>query len=180
MTKMITDYFSDFAPELLKIPSQMRKEIHELVFCHRQGRLSVVVGTRNFSVFAKIAKVVPKEIHENLNRYAVDLSSLYTNKLRLYWSDDDESVSVYGAYVDFSGQILEKKVYRKDGLSSLKIERTIGDEISDLDQGEVECDISEWTGPKEIVERAKLLNINMIALKKTHNDQTYLRIAKVL
>lgn len=173
---MIANYFTKFSPELAKLPTQLRNNINELVFCQRQDKLSLVVGTYDFNTFSKIAKRVPVEVNPKSKRYGVDLESIYTNSLRIYWADGkDDSISLYGAYVGFDNTISHKKIYRRvEG--GLSIERTIHGEPSENKEGEVSCDISEWSGPKEILELALNLDINIICLKKTHTDQTYLRL----
>lgn len=175
---MIADDFIQFSPELRKLPSALRREIHELVFCQRQDTLSVVIGLYDFNAFAKIAKKVPDEVNRDSKRFGIDLSSIYSDKLRLYWADrEDPTVGLYGAYVSFANEITEKKTYRRvEG--GLSIERVINGIPSEEAEGEVECSINDWTGPIEIVEHARLLNINTMCLKKTHTNQTYLRIAR--
>ena len=176
---MLCDQFSGFSPKLDALPTPLKKNIKELVFCQRQDCFSVTAITRDFKTFQKIIKYIPEGFETESNRFGVDMESLDTDKVRLYHSlSKSAPSSLYGIYWNPSQGIYEEKDYIRDH-DGLIIKRKINGVLTGMEEGEVECSIDEWTGPKEIVDVINMFDINTIALKKTHANQTYLRVGEI-
>lgn len=172
--------FRGFSPDFDSLSSDIKSSLNTVIFSKRNDDLSVCVVTNNADVFKRICNVkLPKTFFSNSsNRWGVDLESLKTDKVRVYsFLPKQKSIRLYGYYLDKSGVILEKKIYKDNNPKELIIDRYDGnDNLINASEIEKECHERNWTGPKDLINRAKIYQYDYVCLQKTFKNQTYLVI----
>ena len=174
---MIIDAFRFYSKALSNLPAKDKKQIVSIEFCYRDDKLSVVASTRDYETLKRLVRFLPEEIDPNADLFSVDLESLSTNTIRIYWTHkhDEENIARRSIYINQLGEVIErKKHYRVDDEDLLKVEVFNTEDLYEID--EIECDAEEWPGPKEIIDMAKLLGINTICLKRPQTNESYLRL----
>lgn len=175
----IIDKFSPFFASLRDLPDYAREAMIELVLSERQGTLSVCYVTDQIVTFRKLVGVVPNSISvAETVRYAVDLESIGTDRVRIYHDGDKENNEVLHGYYLNGGAIVQKKKYKR-GDNSVYIDRfdAEGNLISE-DEREISGDRTLWRGPSEIADVADTIDLpwSVIYLAKVNADQSYIRI----
>ena len=157
--------------------------ITELVYSYREGTETVCAVTEDLDTFESMVGTVPDVIRNTQTyRYAVDLESLGTNKVRMYTDSPETGESLLGYYIDSDGDITEKKIYKKQVGGGLMIDRyDATDTLIASDQPEAQCDRSGWTGREwladKVEEIAEANNFAVIYLRKGNKNQCYIRVA---
>ena len=177
----IIDKFSPFFASLRNLPDYAREAMVELVISERQGNLSVCYVTNSFLVLKKLVGVLPNSISvADTVRYAVDLESIGTNKVRIYHDGDSENNEVLHGYYLNGGAITQKKKYKRtEGGVDIDRYDAQGALIS-ADEPEVSGDRSLWRGPAQIADVADTIVSpwSVIYLAKTNADQSYIRVTQ--
>jgi hypothetical protein len=162
----------------------IKASLTELIFTVRDGLLTCCVVTDNVDDFrAILGGTVPNLLSlAPTARYAVDLESIGTDKVRLYIDSPYEDQILIGYYftsVDEEANPYEFKVYKKvpTDKNTVLVDRfnPVGDLISS-GEPEKSVDVSQWKGPVAILNTAKSQGRTIVCLKKTMKNQSYLRI----
>jgi hypothetical protein len=172
--------FKGFSKDLDSLDKSVKNKISELIFSYREGVFSVTIVLNSIGDFENLIgfKLNNKLKAIKSNRFGVDLESLKTDKVRIYLDvPGNDLISLYGYYMDRSGNILEKKIYKRNGSARLLIDRYDSENnlISKDEPESVSTEMS-WKGPNDIIKIAKGLNYRCIFMKKELKDQCYLRL----
>lgn len=172
--------FEGFSKDLDSLDKSIKDKISELIFSYREGVFSVAIVLNSIDEFENL---IGFKLNNELKairsrRFFVDLESLKTDKVRIYLDvPGNDLISIYGYYMDKSGNTLEKKIYKRNGSAALLIDRYDSENnlISKDEPESVSTEMS-WKGPSDIVKIAKGLDYHCIFLEKELTDQCYLRI----
>lgn len=173
--------FYGYSAELDGLPETTKSNLSSIIFSVRKSILSVCAVTKDKQTFIKMSSgfVLPKEVFDGeVVKWGIDLESANSDTIRVYSSFLKKSpIRIIGLYLDKSGNILEKKLYKTDTQTSLLIDRydSNGNLVSGNEMESV-CNESEWTGPKELVKIVKRAGYEHTFMKKNNKDQTYLVI----
>jgi hypothetical protein len=172
--------FKGFSKDLDSLDKSVKNKCRELIFSYREGVFSVTMVLNSIDEFENL---IGFKLNNELKairsrRLGVDLESLKTDKVRIYLDvPGNDLITIYGYYMDKSGKILEKKIYKRNGSGRLLIDRyDAKDNLISKDEPEVMSDENSWKGPTDIIKIAKGLNYCCIFMKKELKDQCYLRI----
>tara|TARA_Y100000996_G_scaffold181993_1_gene142285 strand:- start:345 stop:1010 length:666 start_codon:yes stop_codon:yes gene_type:complete len=127
----VAEDFSFLSPVLNNLPSDIKSQLVEVVYCWRDGVESVSVVTESLDCLSALLNGnVPTEISEAkmysttvhaaqpyqyLPRYGVDLDSIGTDNLRLATGDEGrEGISAVAFKYDSSGNLIEREDYWRD------------------------------------------------------------------
>lgn len=157
--------------------------ISELVFACRDGEVSLCVVFSNAMALRSLIGDLPAEIEQAQTiRYAVDLESIGTDKLRLYIDGQEDGEVLRGFYFDRNMRKTILKKYRKtDDKAIISIDRYNGaGSLVSGDEPEAASDSSCWTGPQDLLDAAldAQQDHNVIFLSKGDKLQSYIRIMK--
>ena len=173
--------FKGYSTDFDNIDDEIRSNLSGIIFANRATDLTVVVGTCDKTTFNKICKNIslPDEVFLYPSvKWAVDLESLNSDKIRLYCSLHRSSdVRLYGYYINSDGKILEKKIYKVGLPGELLIHRyDSADNLISIEH-EKECTETEWTGPTSLLDHVKnSKDYECNFMKKVEKNQTYLVI----
>ena len=104
----VAEDFSFLSPALDSLSSDIKKQISEVTYCWRKGVESVNVVTESLDCLRALLNCdVPTEVSEgdfyHIPRYAVDLESIGTDKLRLHRDDASrDDISAVGFKFDLN------------------------------------------------------------------------------
>lgn len=175
--------FSPHSSTLAAMDFTLHSNISELVFSCRDGVTSLcVVFSSKMSLRALLGNL-PDEIEQaDGSRFAVDLESIGTDKVRIYVDGQADGEVIRGFYFNSSNRMTILKEYKRtDVKTEVAIDRydATGALVS-TDEPEVASDSSCWTGSQEILDAATdaMQDHNVIFLRKCDKDQSYIRIMK--
>lgn len=171
--------FIKYCKFLETMTNEARSNICELIFCMRDGIFSTVIVFNNKETFLSVLGDYPPEINLiQARRYYIDIESLGSDKIRIYNCESDNLI-LTGYYLNNNSVYEIKKYKRTDSPKIINIDRyNANGEIISKNEEEVECDISDWTGPNELVSIAIETNLLINVMKKTNKNQTYLRVRR--
>lgn len=181
----IAQLFSGFSEGLDNLSTELKSQLKELVFSIRQNVLSVCAVFSDKEPIEKLIGFnIPKEILDlKPGKLGVDLDSIGTDRLRLYASNTDDGVEVYGYYLK-DNSIYEKKIYTEvkvPGAPYISIDRFDADgKIISENEVELIGDESYWVGSRDLIDIARENNYRCVFFKKKEKDQCYVRIVKRL
>lgn len=179
---MNIEIFSGFSQRLDNLSYEIKNLITEIIFTKRNDVISVtVVFPKREPVEELVSFQIPIELlRYNSKRFGVDLESIGSNKVRLYVDDPfDRLVSIYGYYLDSFGTIYEKKVYKRNGKTSILIDRyDSNDVLISENEEEVSCTSKDWKGPLSLAKAANINGYETVFIRKKDKDQCYLRVIK--
>lgn len=179
----LTSRFLPHSSLLQAMDFRLHGGISELVFACRDGDVSLcVVFSKAMSLRGLIGEL-PAEIEQaESSRYAVDLESIGTDKLRLYVDGQEDGEVLRGFYFNSNGRMTVLKKYnRTDDKTIISIDRYDGaGTLIGADEPESASDSSCWTGPQDILDAAldAQQDHNVIFLSKGDKLQSYIRIMK--
>ena len=116
----VAEDFSFLSPALDSLSSDIKKQISEVIYCWRKGVESVNVVTESLDCLRALLNCdVPTEVSEgdfyHIPRYAVDLESIGTDKLRLHRDDASrDDISAVGFKFDLNMNLIEREDYWRD------------------------------------------------------------------
>ena len=117
----VAEDFSFLSPVLNNLPSDIKSQLVEVVYCWRDGVESVSVVTESLDCLSALLNGnVPTEIskgtvYSHYPRYAVDLESIGTDKLRLHRDDATrDEISAVGFIYDANMNLIEREDYWRD------------------------------------------------------------------
>ena len=161
----------------------LHNSVSELVFCCRDGETSLCVVFSNIEALSTLIGDLPAEIEQaESKRFAVDLESIGTSRLRIYVDGQDDGELLRGFYFDSQNRMTTLKKYKRtDDKAIISVDRYDGaGNIIGEDEPEAASDSTSWTGPSEILEAALDAEQDhiVIFLSKSDKDQSYIRIIK--
>ena len=117
--------FAQHHDALQTLDLTLRQKISELVFSCRDGVLSVCVVFPDVMYLRSLIASVPSQVEQATGkRFAVDLESIGTDRLRLYIDGQDDDEVIRGFYFDANLQMsVLKKYNRSDDPLSVSIDR---------------------------------------------------------
>lgn len=170
--------FKKYSKALNLLSDDIISNLCSIVFSKRENILSIGVITKDADTFKKILKGVtlPTDfLSGNFIKLGTDLESIDSDKIRIYkMFPKSYDVRIEGFYINKSGEVLEKKIYKNFSKHELHIDRydASGNLVSE-NEVEKDCSEEDWTGPLEIVKEAKQNNYDINFLKKASKNQTY-------
>lgn len=179
MNRLIEIYENHFL-HLRHLPNAVKQNVIELIFSYRNGVESICLFVTSVDVLSLLVKNLPDDfIQKKYYRYAVDLESIGTDKIRVY--RDDDNCSLVGHYIDCYGNILETKHYVLDReVHELTIYRYDSNKnLISSDEKEIVTAEDSWKGSPLAILLAKQYNLHTIYLKKVNKDQCYIRVRDI-
>lgn len=173
------DEFKGYSQLLDDLDANLKSKLCTIVFSMRDGNLTVCAITKIKSVFQTLCKdiVLPEITETGMDRWAVDLESLYEENIRIYYAFPKSDNMMVGLYVDRSGNVTQKKVYKLDKYASddtIEIDRYDSNMNIISREKEFRCAEKDWTGPKELVTIARNNNYGFSFSKKPEKNQSYM------
>lgn len=117
----VAEDFSFLSPALNNLSPDIKNQLVEVVYCWRDGAGSVSVVTESLDCLSALLNGdVPTEVSEgtvysHYPRYAVDLESIGTDKLRLHRDDATrDDISAVGFIYDADMNLIEREDYWRD------------------------------------------------------------------
>jgi hypothetical protein len=173
-------YFSSCHPTLMALSPSVLGSIKQVILSYRDSVESVCVVVPTLDMLADIVGSIPAEVQESTTlRYFVDLSSVGTNKLRLYVDSPDKEVSIIGFYFDSNNALLEKKLYKKDpeDTKALFVDRyNASGVLISADEPEYQSDRSSWLGSAEWADLSEASSYEVRYLHKANKQQSYIYV----
>ena len=177
------DAFKGYSAALDQLSDYCRSATSELVWSYRAGEVTLCWVTDDLAAFTEVlGGTVPEVLTlSGSSRYAVDLESLGSDKVRLYINspnDGEVGLGYYFSSLEHDAEPYEYKVYSSVSKTGVSISRYTGsgDLISEGD-GEVQTNVpADWGGPKELLDLCKEQSGSVRILKKVGKDQSYLRL----
>ena len=83
MTKYIGNIFASLHASTQNLDAAILNKTTEFIYCYRSGVESVTLVTDNKETLRTLVGTLPTEIYDT-DRYAVDLSTIGTEKVRIY------------------------------------------------------------------------------------------------
>ena len=109
----IGNLFAHLHPSTKNLGDDILSTVNEFVWCYRKGVESVTLVTRDTDAFKSL---VGDSINvTSADRYAVDLDSIGTDKIRIYVDSPVSGEALFGYYFSPSGEMLQRKVYKRKG-----------------------------------------------------------------
>ena len=148
------------------------------VYCCRDGVESVTLVTNSKETLRSLVGELPEEIYDT-GRYAIDLSSIGTDKVRIYLNSQSKDEYLVGYYLSSSNSVLEEKKYKKTDTDDILIDRydANGDLISSNER-EVLATKSDWSGSSSLADDIEAIasenNLRVQYSKKADKDQSYI------
>ena len=177
------DAFVGYSAALDDMPDHIAQKTLELVWSYRAGVLSLCWVTDDLEAFIEyLGGSVPQVITNAYSRrYAVDLESIGTDKIRLYIDSPNEGEVLIGYYFDSlasDATAYEYKIYKRNGREGVLVDRFSPDgTLISSDEGEVMTNVeTDWKGPSSLLAICKDQPQELRILKKVSKDQSYLRI----
>lgn len=173
--------FRGYSKDLDELPNNIRSSLSTIIFSKRDSIFSVCAVTRDPNTIKFMCAGInfPSLFFKKpSNRWGVDLESLKTDKIRIYsFLPKTNNIRLYGFYVDKDGNVFEKKIYKQYQKNSLIIDRFDGQDNL-INEGEIEkeCNDSVWSGPNDLINKAKTYRYEYKCMHKTFKNQTYLVI----
>ena len=173
-------YFSSYHSSLTALSPSVLDNVKQVILSYRDGVESVCVIVPTLDILTEIVGTVPSEVQEAITlRYFVDLSSVGTDKLRLYVDSPDPAATIIGFYFDSNNALVEKKIYKKDpeDIKALFVDRynALGELIS-ADEPEYQSDRTSWLGNTEWADLAEASPYEIRYLFKGAKPQSYIYI----
>lgn len=176
----IGTYFSSCDPSLSALSADVLNDIEGLLFSYRDGVESVCVVTEKLSTLASIIGVVPTEIkNASTRRYFVDLSSVGTDKLRLYIDSNDAKNVLIGYYFGSDNKMEIKKVYKRvsGDIFTIHIDRYNDQGILiSSNEPELQSDRTSWLGSATWADLADNSPYYTRYLAKSNKPQSYIYV----
>lgn len=177
------DAFKGHSAALDQLPDSCRDATSELVWSYRSGELSLCWVTEDLAAFTEVLGGTVPEILTLTGsvRYAVDLESLGSDKIRLYINSPNDGEVLLGYYfssLEHDADPYEYKVYSSASKTGVSVSRYTGNgDLISEGEGEVQTnDPADWSGPKELLDLCKEQSGSVRILKKVSKDQSYLRL----
>ena len=118
---VVAEHFSFLSPALSDLSPDIKNQLVEVVYCWGDGVESVSVVTESLDCLGSLLNGdVPTEVSEgtvysHYPRYAVDLESIGTDKLRLHRDDATrDDISAVGFIYDANMNLIEREDYWRD------------------------------------------------------------------
>tara|TARA_B100000085_G_C18265627_1_gene399911 strand:- start:35 stop:577 length:543 start_codon:yes stop_codon:yes gene_type:complete len=154
----------------------------EFIYCFRDGVESVCLVTHDRDVLTDVCGTVPNDVYNaDTRRYAVDLSTVGTNSVKMYVDSPESGEVLTGYHFSSEGAILQKKTYRRNG-DNILLDR-YNPNNSVISEGELEtiCAKSDWGGSSSLADSIESVasehNFKVIYLKRAASNQSYIRVA---
>tara|TARA_B100001142_G_scaffold308537_1_gene340157 strand:+ start:134 stop:709 length:576 start_codon:yes stop_codon:yes gene_type:complete len=182
----IGNLFAHLHPSTKDLGDDVLATVNEFVWCYRDGAESVTLVTRDTNAFKSL-------VGDSINvtspdRYAVDLSSIGTDKVRIYVDSPVSGEAGFGYYFSSSGEMLLRKVYkRKPDKTGVYIDKfnMDGSVIVSNEEETGSKDKSFWGGSVELLNNIEKIfsectepSIRIVFMKRTSRDQSYIRVWK--
>jgi len=183
----IGNIFAHLHPSTKDLGDDILSKVNEFVWCYREGVESVTLVTSDINAFKSL-------VGDSINvtspdRYAVDLSSIGTDKVRIYTDSPVRGEVGFGYYFSSSGEMLLRKVYRrtpdKVGVTFIDRFNMDGSVITSNEEEIGSRDKSFWGGSIELLNNIESVfatrtepNIRKVFLKRPAKDQSYIRVSK--
>ena len=177
----IGNLFAHLHPSTSGLSSDVLNKTTEFIYCFRDGVESVCLVTEDKETLKSLIGDLPTEIYDT-NRYAVDLSTIGTNKVRLYLNSKSNDEYIIGYYFSNSNAVLQKKLYKKDNTVNSLIDRyeSNGDLISE-NEAEVSGVKSDWGGDSSLADSlenvASQNNVSIFYSKRNGKNQNYISVS---
>ena len=154
----------------------------ELIYCFRDGVESVCLVTHDREVLMDICGMVPSVVYNaDTRRYAVDLSTIGTNSIKMYVDSSESGEVLTGYHFSSEGAILQKKTYKRDGDNILLDRYNPDNSVISEDESETVCTKSDWGGSSSLADSIESIasehNFKVIYLKRAASNQSYIRVA---
>ena len=173
--------FAHLHPSTKDLDSEILNKTTELIYCYRNKIESVTLVTDNIKTLKSLVGDLPVEIY-NTERYAVDLSTIGTDKLRVYLNSRSNDESILGYYFSSDNEVIQKKNYKKTNTTDALIDRyeANGDVIS-VDEVEVVGSRSDWDGDSSLADSLEKIasdnNFLILYSKRKDKDQSYIKVS---
>ena len=183
----IGNLFAHLNPSTKNLGDDILSTVNEFVWCHRKGVESVTLVTRDTDAFRSL---VGDAINvTSPDRYAVDLGSIGTDKIRIYVDSPVSGEAGFGYYFSSSGEMLQRKVYKRKGdKTGVYIDKFNMDGsviVSNEEEIGSKDDKSFWGGSVELLNNIENIlsertetNIRRVFMKRVSKDQSYIRVWK--
>ena len=179
----IGEYFAACHPTLKNLSIDVLRDITQIILSYRDGVSSVCVVVNSPDSLERIIKTVPDEIRNaTTRRYGVDLSSVGTDKLRLYIDSNVKGETIIGYYYDKNNNVIEKKHYKKDpnNTKAILVDRyDAAGAIISSDEPEYQSDRSCWKGSVEWADMVAASPYEVRYMHKGNKPQSYIYIQGV-
>jgi hypothetical protein len=176
------DAFKGYSAALDQLPDHYLSATSELVWSYRAGGVTLCWVTEDLTAFTEVlGGTVPEVLTlTESSRYAVDLESLGSDKIRLYINSPNDGEVLLGYYfssLEHDAAPYEYKVYTAVSKTEVSVSRYTGSGDLISNEGEVQTNVpADWGGPKELLDLCKSQPGSVRILKKTAKDQSYLRV----
>ena len=170
--------FASLHPSTRDLDSAVLDKTTSFVYCCRDEVESVTLVTNSKETLSSLIGDLPEEIYDT-GRYAIDLSSIGTNKVRIYLNSQSKSEYLIGYYFSSDNSVLEKKVYKKTEGDDILIDRynSSGSLIS-ANEREVLATKSDWSGSNSLADSVESIasenNVRVFYSKKADKNQNYI------
>tara|TARA_B100002019_G_scaffold290620_1_gene308695 strand:+ start:1349 stop:1927 length:579 start_codon:yes stop_codon:yes gene_type:complete len=183
----IGNLFAHLHPSTKNLGDDILSTVNEFVWCYRKGVESVTLVTRDTDAFRSL---VGDSINvTSADRYAVDLGSIGTDKIRIYVDSPVSGEALFGYYFSPSGEMLQRKVYKRKGdKTGVYIDKFNMDGsviVSNEEEIGSKDDKSFWGGSVELLNNIENIlsertetNIRRVFMKRVSKDQSYIRVWK--
>ena len=190
----VAEDFSFLSPALSNLSSDLKKQIVEVIYCWRKGVESVNVVTESLDCLSALLNGdVPTEMSEgkmyaHYPRYAVDLESIGTDKLRLLRDDASrDDISGVGFKFDSNMNLIEREDYWRDKTGDqpgVLVDRY--DASNNLIYSKVPRSVgvtkSDFLGSSELADKVEQIasekNYMVIFANKVDDSQSYIKIRR--
>ena len=190
----VAEDFSFLSPALSNLSSDLKKQIVEVIYCWRKGVESVNVVTESLDCLSALLNDdVPTEMSEgtvysHYPRYAVDLESIGTDKLRLHRDDATrDEISAVGFKFDSNMNLIEREDYWRDKTGDeprVLVDRY--DASNNLIYSKVPRSVgvtkSDFLGSSELADKVEQIasekNYMVIFANKVDGSQSYIKIRR--
>lgn len=173
--------FAHLHPSTNELDSAILNKTTELIYCCRDGVESVTLVVDNRQTLRDLVGDLPPEIY-NTTRYGVDLSSIGTDKVRIYLNSHSSEEHIIGYYFSSDNKVLQKKNYKKTDTTDALIDRyeSDGTEIS-MDEVEAVASRADWGGSSSLADSLEKIvsdnNFILVYSKREGKDQSYIKVA---
>lgn len=180
----ISEHFKDYSQALKDMDWTIHGNVSELIISYRDGQTTMCVVFPKVTYLKALIGDVPRAVAGvQSRRFAVDLESIGTDKLRLYIDGQKEGELLRGFYFDENKQMTQYKIYKKveGDKNEVVIDRYLADgTLISNDEPELISDRDSWLGEDSIADLADSLSgkYEVKYLKKGNKAQSYIRIYK--
>lgn len=180
--KLVNAYENYFL-SIKNLPVELKENTIEFVFAYRKGIETVTLVTENPYIISKsfnLASCLPEEFYEKTKKYAIDIESASSNKVRVYKTLNSQHEIGKGYYI-VDNTVVETKIYKKTeqrGLILIDRYDAEGNIIS-KNEAEVRANADEWKGSLLVPSVAADNNFYVNYLKKQDKDQCYARVRPI-